>query len=251
MNSSTNYEDSIPPVDSVSDYLGVSVPAVPELAGEIRHRSVDTKVTESKDNLLNITHGIFGYDPDLATQERTEEDIVIDAEFVLSVTRSSETGEPPELYNELATDVKSFARETEQEDRLTSVSIGSFPGTIHHHLSERSEERYPELNVLWYAQSFPWGIIWWEFIYDPALSIGTAAQEHHEWLQQRKSRDWDSPSLGTKQHWSKANEPDTSELALFEGDISPLLSVLPSLEQTQLERIEGGFGSSSTSGGQQ
>jgi hypothetical protein len=231
----------VPETDLIEDYLGVTALSYDDPSGELTYRVDDDDPDITEDCVYRIGQTLAVQDGDKAGHQHDAEELIIDARFELHLT-ASESAKLPALYREYESTLDGAENDNNDEAISTSqLSIKSYPGILTHYDETAIDEQTDELNVLWYIQSFPWGMLYWDVIYDPAASVSLEVDPHHEQLRERRDRDWDVPSLATKRHWQEVHLGDRSGKTgkgRYSGDISPILSHTGAYDESDLERVD-------------
>jgi len=230
--------DDIPDADLIEDYLGVTALSYDDPRGELWYRTAVENPEGLTDCVYRIGQTIIAQDSDMAADANLEEPVVVDARFELQLTASDAEGLPA-FYREFESGVGSSATESDDDTISTSqLSIGAYPGILTHYEETAGVDPLDELEVIWYVQTFPWGLLYWDIIYDATATVELRVDAHQELLRKRKRRDWDVPSLAAKPHWEAVHHGDQSEKGRYRGDISPILDATPGFEQMALERVD-------------
>ena len=233
-----NKPEAVPDFDLIEDYLGVTALSYDDPRGELWYRTAVEDPEELTDCVYRIGQTIIAQDSDMAADANLEEPVVVDARFELQLTASDAEGLPA-FYREFESGVWSSATESDDDAISTSqLSIGSYPGILTHYEETAVVDPLDGLEVIWYVQTFPWGLLYWDIIYDATAAVELRVDAHQEFLRERKHRDWNVPSLAAKPHWEAVHHGDQSEKGRYRGDISPILDATPGFEQMALERVD-------------
>ena len=231
----------VPETDLIEDYLGVTALSYDDPSGELTYRVDDDNPEITEDCVYRIGQTLAVQDGDKAGHHHDAEELIIDARFELHLT-ASESAKLPALYREYESTLDGAENDNNDEAISTSqLSIKSYPGILTHYDETAIDEQLDELNVLWYMQSFHWGMLYWDVIYDPAASVSLKVDPHNESLRERSYRDWDVPSLAAKTHWQEVHLGDRAgktAKARYRGDISPILSQARTFEESNVERAD-------------
>ena len=232
-------EDSepVPSTDLVDDYLGVTALSYDDPKGELWYRASSDQGDSFDDCVYRIVQAVAVQDGDDASHNNDAEKVIVDAEFELQLT-AADSHRLPAFYREFESELKNISNKNSETVSTSQLSIDAYPGIIAHYDETAIEETLDNLNTLWYLQSFPWGLLYWDIIYDPTASVELNVDPHQEWLRDRKHRDWDVPSLATKTHWKEAHQDEESGKGRYRGDISPILSAAPGYNESELEQTD-------------
>jgi hypothetical protein len=230
----------VPETDLIEDYLGVTALSYDDPSGELTYRVDDDDPDVAEDCVYRIGQTLAVQDSDKAGHQHDAEEIIVDARFEMHLTESEST-KLPALYREFESELDDNAENTDDEAVSTSqLSIKAYPGILTHYDGIAVDEPTDDLNVVWYIQSFPWGMLYWDIIYDPTASVSLEVDPHHKQLRERKNRDWDVPSLAAKSHWQEVhfdNRSGRTGKGRYSGDISPILSHARAYDESDLERV--------------
>lgn len=227
--------------DLIEDYLGVTALSYDDPNSELTYRIDDADPDVAEDCVYRIGQTLAVQSSDEATHQHDAEEVIIDARFGIHLT-AKETTTLPALYREFESDLGHDRDDTDDEAVSTGqLSFVSYPGIFTHYDETAVDEPTDELNVGWYVQSLPWGMLYWDIIYDPAASVSLQVDSHNESLRERSYRDWDVPSLAAKTHWQEVHLGDRAgktAKARYSGDISPILSQARTFEESNVERAD-------------
>lgn len=227
---------SVPKADLIEDYLGVTALSYDDPKGELTYRITDDEPDCSEDCVYRIGQTVVVQDSDASSHDHHAEDIIVDAQFELQLT-ASDAARLPTFYREFESKFGTEAVDDDDDALSTSqLSFGSYPGLLTRYDESVPDDSSDDLNVVWYVQSLPWGMLYWDIIYDPAASVALEVDAYQEWLRRRKPRDWDLPSLATKSHWKEVHLGGSTGKARYHGDISGILRAAPGFENAELEQ---------------
>ena len=231
----------VPETDLIEDYLGVTALSYDDPSGELTYRVEDDDPDVAEDCVYRIGQTLAVQDGDEAGHQHDAEEVIVDARFEMHLTAAESTNLPA-LYREYESELGDAGDDTDDKAVSTSqLSIKSYPGFFTHYNETPGDHSRDGLNVVWYVQSFPWGMLYWDVIYDPAASVSLEVDPHHERLRKRSSRDWDVPSLAAKSHWQEIHSSDRSGKTgkgRYSGDISPILAHARTFDKSALERVD-------------
>ena len=228
---------TIPNTDPIDDYLGVTALSYDDPNGELWYRTTSDHRDDQKDCVYRIVQTVAIQDDDDASDNNDGQKIIVDGQFELQLA-AVDSQRLPTFYREFESELNTIIDADTDAVSTSHFSIKSYPGILTHYDKSSIEESPDNLNTLWYMQSFPWGLLYWDIVYDSAASVALNVDRHQEWIQNRKHRDWDIPSLATKPHWEELHHGEQSAKGRYRGDISQIFLAAPSYGQEELEQTD-------------
>ena len=230
--------------DFIEDYLGVTALSYGDPSGELTYREVVEDPPEFEDCVYRIAQTIIAQDGSMGSQkgsENPEDPTIVDGRFELHLSGSDMDGLPA-FYREFESAVEDSeydSEETGDETAYTSqFSIKSYPGLFTHYIEPSPLSAPEKVGVVWYAQTVPWGLLYWDVVYDSAAEVELHVDAHQQYLREHSDQEWDVPSLGIKSHWQEVHDEPSSGKGRYRGDISPILEMAPGLEHQSLEHTD-------------
>jgi len=230
-------EEPIPSSDLIDDYLGVTALSYDDPKGELWYRTTSDHQDAPGECVYRIIQTVGIQDDGNTSHNNDEDNIVVDAKFELQLT-AADSQRLPAFYREFESRLNTITDADSETVSTSHFSINSYPGIITRYDKSSIEESPDNLNTLWYMQSFPWGLLHWDIIYDPTASVELNVDLYQEWIQDRKHRDWDIPSLATKSYWKEIHHGEQSAKGRYRGDITQIFLASPSYGQEELEQTD-------------